>query len=528
MESVTPTLLIVSRFPDRPKIAEAIDRTGLSLEVRRAEDIPTAASIVETEQVDCIVSDYEIPDENGRLYMGGLRLLEHVREEYGELPFIIFTFVVNEDSVRRATTNGVTAYIRDIEGEDAVAQLAYHINSAIERRLIEHRASEQARINEVIRDVNDSLVREQVRDEMIARICHQLIDDEVYRAVGFAFVDHDSGTIDAWGGGDAAGLNGEPSTRRLVSRTIDAVSVTTERADADGGTDSTASADETVDGSDVDGGTTATRIATPVVYEETIHGVLVLETNPTHVFYRTERAVLGELGETIGHALNAIAIRNSLAERERELCRQKEQLEQFASIVSHEIRNPLNVATGNLAAVRERDDVDAPELDAIDGALDRIGTIVDDILTLARSTSPLDVRRVSLDRVVGEAWVTVETGDATLETDDAPFLEADPSQLRRLFENLFRNAIEHGTPTDGSLTVSVRTEGDSIVVRDDGVGIDESIVDDIFEMGTTGTGTGTGLGMAIVEDLADRHGWTVSASNHGDGAQFRIDGVDWL
>ncbi|RQG94472.1 ATP-binding response regulator [Natrarchaeobius chitinivorans] len=504
MEPVKPTLLIVSDSPERPEFEEAIERTGLNLEVLTAGDIPAATAVVESERVDCIVSAYEVPDENGRLYMGGLRLLEYVRREHGELPFIIYTFVVNEDSVRRATTSGVTAYIRDIEGEDVVDQLSYHINSAIDRRLTERRADEQARINEVIRDVNDSLVREQVRDEMIRRICHELTTDDVYRAAGFVFVDHETGEIQSWAGEDAATLNGDEAARRLVDRTLESESVTA-------------------------GSSSPSIVAIPVIYEDTLHGVLVLETNPSHVVYETERTVLGELGETIGHALNAIEVRNSLVERERELSEQKEQLEQFASIVSHEIRNPLNVAQGNLAVIRETSDgEETPELESIDRSLDRIATIVDDILALVRSNDVLDARPVALERVVEEAWETVETDDAMLEVGEVPIVEADPSLLRRLFENLFRNAIEHATQPNDRLTVSVSADDDAILVEDDGVGIDESVLEDIFEMGMTGAGHGTGLGMAIVHDLADRHGWTVSASNHGDGAQFRVHGIETL
>ncbi|RQG86909.1 response regulator [Natrarchaeobius halalkaliphilus] len=503
MESVKPTLLIVSDSPDRPEFEEAIGRTGLTLEVRTAGDIPSATTIIESEQVDCIVSAYEIPDENGRLYMGGLRLLEYVRREHGELPFIIFTFVVNEDSVRRATTNGVTAYIRDIEGENVVGQLSYHINSAISRRLTERRADEQARINEIIRDVNDSLVREQVRDEMIRRISLELTTDDVYRTAGFVFLDRETERIDTWTSGDTASLNEGERTTELVSQTLESGSVTTNS-------------------------TSPPRIAIPVVYEETRYGVLVLETNASHVFYETERAVLGELGETIGHALNAIDVRNSLVDRERELSEQKEQLEQFASIVTHEIRNPLNVAKGNLAALQEEhdDEGEDPEFEYIERSLERIDTIVDDILALVRTNASLDVRTTALERVVEEAWDTVETDDAILEIGDGRAVEADPSQLRRLFENLFRNSIEHATPPDGRLTVSVYVDGDAIVVQDDGVGIDEAILDDIFEMGMTGAGYGTGLGMAIVSDLAERHGWTVTASNYEDGARFRIRGLE--
>ena len=211
--------------------------------------------------------------------------------------------------------------------------------------------------------------------------------------------------------------------------------------------------------------------------------------------------------------------------RERALREKNERLEEFASIVSHDLRNPLNVAQGR---VRMAIDAGSTEgLAAADEALCRIEEMVGDLLTLAREGRTIEeTQQVGLADAVREAWGTTDTESATLTVEDAAevTIVADPGRLRNLLENLLRNATRHGG--DGvAVTVGATDEG--FFVEDDGRGIPAADRERVFESGyTTGDG-GTGFGMSIVERIAEAHGWSVSVGEGADGgARISVTDVD--
>ena len=210
------------------------------------------------------------------------------------------------------------------------------------------------------------------------------------------------------------------------------------------------------------------------------------------------------------------------ATREAELQTQNERLDEFASVVSHDLRNPLAVAQGHLDLLRETHEDE--HVDAIGTALDRMEDLVADVLTLARQGQAVGATEpLLLHGVVEDAWGTVD-GDGTLVADlgDARVV-ADRSRLRQLFENLFRNCVEHAGP---AVTVEVGTLPDGFFVADDGPGIPADQRERVLEPGYTSTGTGTGLGLAIVADIAAAHGWSVEvAGSASGGVRFEFTGV---
>jgi signal transduction histidine kinase len=221
--------------------------------------------------------------------------------------------------------------------------------------------------------------------------------------------------------------------------------------------------------------------------------------------------------------------------RERDLEEQIEKLDQFASIVSHDLRNPINVARGYIQQTQATGDID--NLDKSLEAVDRMDAIIEDVLALTRGGEEVtEPRPVSLPSLARETWGVLDTGAADLEVVDDTMIVADPDRLRRLFENLFRNSIEHGVePTaddesfaaDHTVTVGVHEEGGSdvtVYVADNGVGVPPDRRDQAFEDGYT-TG-GTGLGLTIVEQIAGAHGWEVELTESPEGgASFELCGV---
>ena len=210
-------------------------------------------------------------------------------------------------------------------------------------------------------------------------------------------------------------------------------------------------------------------------------------------------------------------------EREAALERQNERLDSFAGIVSHDLRNPLNVAQGRVALAEESTDTE--HLDAAKAALDRIESIVEHTLTLAREGETVgELEPVSLADIVADSWKTVDTGAASLDIETDPTVMADPDRLRNLFENLVRNAVEHG---GDDVTIRVGALDGGFYIADDGPGIPSGVRDSLFEPGQSGVNGNTGFGLAIVREIATAHGWTVEAVDSTDGgARFEIEGTD--
>jgi len=201
-----------------------------------------------------------------------------------------------------------------------------------------------------------------------------------------------------------------------------------------------------------------------------------------------------------------------------------ERLEQFASVLSHDIRNPLNVAAGSVELARREHDSD--HLATADRALTRMQELVSDVLAMARQGQTVaDPEVVRLSSVAERCWASVATADATLSVDGDLAFRADPDRLRHLFENLFRNAVEHGSE-DAAIEVGPLDGGDGFYVADDGPGIPSAERDAVFETGySTGT-EGLGLGLALVDGVASAHGWTVSVTaGPAGGARFEVRDV---
>jgi len=235
------------------------------------------------------------------------------------------------------------------------------------------------------------------------------------------------------------------------------------------------------------------------------------------------------------------------------------EVDRIASVISHDLRNPLDVANIHLRAAR--DTGDAEHFDQVRQSHDRMERIIQDVLTLARGAHVLNVTAdVDVEDVARDAWATVETESASLTVaEDLPATDGDPDRLQRLFENLFRNAVEHGStsppsqapedavehgstdtrpgadnaaeegyeeasPEDGVEVRVGRTDG-GFFVADDGVGIPPAERERVFDPGYSANGTsdGTGLGLTIVERIAEAHDWTVSlTTGSAGGARFEF------
>ena len=211
-------------------------------------------------------------------------------------------------------------------------------------------------------------------------------------------------------------------------------------------------------------------------------------------------------------------------ERERQLRSKNDQLDEFASVISHDIRNPLGVAQGRVELLDNEHD--SEHLPPIIRALDRIDELVSDTLTLARQGQAVsETEPIPLINLVGSCWKTVETHDATIAIDDEITIRGDQSRLQHVFENLFRNAIEHG---GDDVTVRVGQFADrGIYVENSGPPIPADKREEVFDAGHTSASGGTGFGLTIVKRIAEAHGWQIDITEGSDGgARFEFTGVE--
>ncbi|WP_311170315.1 hybrid sensor histidine kinase/response regulator [Halobellus ordinarius] len=225
-------------------------------------------------------------------------------------------------------------------------------------------------------------------------------------------------------------------------------------------------------------------------------------------------------GEIVGtHAL-FLDITNE--QQVTELKRKNERLDEFTSVVSHDLRNPLNVAQGHLELVRETYDDD--HLDVVASAHDRMEALIDDLLRLARaSEAATETDVVDLKSLLNGCWGNVDTADATLDIDIDRAVDGDETRLKQVFENVFRNSIDHGR---ADVTVTVGELDDGFYIEDDGPGIPASDRDNIFDAGFSTSPDGTGFGLSIVKQVIEAHGWAIDVTDGTEGgARFEITDV---
>ncbi|WP_434521075.1 PAS domain-containing protein [Halorubrum sp. AS12] len=274
-------------------------------------------------------------------------------------------------------------------------------------------------------------------------------------------------------------------------------------------------------------------------------------------------------------------------ERERRLTDRNERLDRFASIVSHDLRNPLSVIRGSIEMARLRGETEP--LERGERAVDRIDQLVSELLTLARQGTGMDEpTEFALASVARDAWETAAEGD-----DDAELVVArdaqvcgDRGRVRQALENLFRNATEHAKPdgsaaelpnggpeaiaesetdptgggepdpteggepdpteggepdpteggepdptegsepdpTDDPLTVLVTATDRGFLVADDGTGVDPGDRESVFDSGFTTRADGTGYGLDIVREVVESHGWSVELRCESEGPVGLPDG----
>lgn len=226
-----------------------------------------------------------------------------------------------------------------------------------------------------------------------------------------------------------------------------------------------------------------------------------------------------------------------IRQRMRGLEQSNADLEQFASIASHDLREPLRMVVSytQLLAERYRGQLDEKADKfisyAVQGAT-RMQRLIDDLLAYSRLENP---GRPSLPTAASDALrdtlsdmrATIQDSGAQISFGQLPVVLVDPVQLTQLFQNLIHNAIKFRREEPPQIELSAAPEGAMwrIAVRDNGIGIEKRYHDRIFQMfqrlHERSKYEGNGIGLATARKIVERHGGRIGlASTPGQGSTF--------
>ncbi|MFB6116951.1 response regulator [Halosegnis sp.] len=539
-------VLHVDDEPDFARMAATfVEQEHERLNVETATSASEAIERLDTGGVDCIVADYDMPQ------MDGLALLEAVRESHGDLPFILLTGRGNEGVASEAISAGVTDYFEKRDGTEQYTVLANRILNAVDAsrmrgRLDEHKRQQESTVALLSELYDVTTDADATADEKLSRLL----------AIGRDWLDIPYGFLTR--------IDGEAGERQ--QRIVKSVGSHELLQPGETAPLSEAYCRHTIE--------TEGRFAVADAVAAGWENDPAFELFELGCYVGDEVRVNGELYGTLCFAgteprpkpfsdweRTAVRLMVKLASYElerrrtrRELQSKNERLEEFASVVAHDLRNPLTVAEGRVELARTNGGSATKHLEEAADALARSQQLIDDLLTLARHAGELgELESVSLGAVTEACWQNLPTERARLVVERDRKLLADRRQLQQLLTNLVRNSVEHGaggsgpdgresTSADGTAgvapgstdggsepIVTVRVGGTDarFYVADDGPGIPPDERGRAFEAGYSTNEDGTGFGLRIVERIADAHGWSVSVmESENGGTRVDVTGVE--
>jgi len=445
----------VLHVDDEPDVAELartyLERSGDRLEVESVTSTSEGLDRLAEGDFDCVLSDYDMPGSDG------LEFLETVRAEHGDLPFILFTGKGSEEIASEAIARGVTDYLQKGVGTDQYEILANRIENAVAQQRATQRAADLERIRRVVRNVNQALVRATSREEIERRVCEILSEADPYVFAWIGVVADDAGTITprTAAGVEAGYLDdieiaaeGEaargPTGRAIRTQDLAVVQDIPEDPDYEPWREAA-----------LDRGYRSSA-AVPLIYDETIYGVLNLYAASTHAFDEQEQELLSEMAEDISHAIYRARVRTDLRRHERV----------FENL-------PVGVyrtSPGEGGTVLEANPALADIVDAETPA-DLVGRSVrsfyadpsdrEDVLDRLQSTGAVRGKNVAFETLAGERiWVSV-TAHLVEEGEDTHLYgilrEVTAERRRKRDLRRFREAVEasghsiYFTDTDGTI-----------------------------------------------------------------------------
>ena len=254
-------------------------------------------------------------------------------------------------------------------------------------------------------------------------------------------------------------------------------------------------------------------------------------------------------GQTVLLATNV----TELKAREQALARSNRELENFASVASHDLQEPLRKIEAFGDRLRRRAGAQLNEdglqcIDRMQNAAGRMRTLINDLLSYSRVTTkarPFEQCDLTVlaQEVISDLQVGIEEAAGQVIVGDLPTIDADRTQMRQLIQNIVGNAIKYRKPdvapvvtVDGKVMTANEARPPllmsvgpvvELVIRDNGIGFDMKYAEQIFtifqRLHDRGEYDGTGIGLATVRKIVERHGGVISATSQPDiGSVFTI------
>lgn len=204
---------------------------------------------------------------------------------------------------------------------------------------------------------------------------------------------------------------------------------------------------------------------------------------------------------------------------------------QLAAGIAHEIRNPLTAIKGFLQLIKPKTKDRDQYFEIVFSELSRIEIILSELLMLAKPQQTASMQTLDLKKIISEVTALLETQANlngilmnTSEIEEGLLMNGDQNQLKQVFINLIKNAVE-SMPDGGKVDITAKAERDGIhvTIRDEGVGIPESVMKRIGEPFLTTKEKGTGLGLMVTFNILENHNGTIRVDSHPEkGTVFHI------
>lgn len=494
-----------------------IDRADF--EVITAESPLEGKEIIENKVIDCIIVDYQMPE------MNGINFIANSSSEFPHIPIILMTNKGSAEIADKAIRAGATDYVRKGRGTEQYEVLSNRIINAVQKergRVAQDRLTQSSSIitdiYERINQSTDISFEEQLRQVL------EVGQEKLGYPIGSITEAHENEleVIAVTGEHENIKENAKgPKKHSFCSQTLTEEKAVILKDISEHQKWGDSKAHEI---SEFEAYTGA-----PIISNNEIFGTVCFgnyESSDIHEDHH--KIVINTIANWLGYEIER-------KQYEEELKRQIDRLEEFTGVVSHDLRSPLNAAKGRAEIIEMKHDIE--DAKSLQSSLERMEEIIEDTLILAKQGKTVDkTEEVSIEELVESVKGSIELGESKITIENNFSFYCDKKRTLHIFENLVRNALEHGSPPveirigeKQDLITSTRSTSktsSTLYIEDDGDGIEDDMKDEIFEAGMSTNHNGTGFGLSIVNRIAEAHGWETNVTDSFDGgARFEFKNI---